>query len=66
MAERKFGRKAQRKSYDSHGECTNKNNISNRVDELISMANFDTDPNGSYTGVPETPGEVPVQDADDL
>ena len=25
-----------------------------------------TDPLGSYTGVPETPGEVPTQDADDL
>ena len=25
-----------------------------------------TDPQGSYTGVPEQPGEKPVQDADDL
>ena len=25
-----------------------------------------TDPQGSYTGVPEPPGEKPVQDADDL
>ncbi|RKJ60057.1 hypothetical protein D7Y09_17885 [bacterium 1XD42-1] len=25
-----------------------------------------TDPNGSWTGVPENPMEVPVQDADDL
>ena len=25
-----------------------------------------TDPNGSYTGRPEVPGEKPVQDADDL
>lgn len=25
-----------------------------------------TDPNGSYTGYPENPNEVPVQDADDL
>ena len=25
-----------------------------------------TDPQGSYTGVPEEPGEAPVQDADDL
>lgn len=25
-----------------------------------------TDPQGSYTGRPETPGEIPVQDADDL
>lgn len=27
---------------------------------------FDTDPMGSYTGHPEKPYEVPVQDADDL
>lgn len=26
----------------------------------------DTDPLGSYTGVPDNPYEVPVQDADDL
>jgi len=25
-----------------------------------------TDPQGSYTGKPEAPGETPVQDADDL
>ena len=27
---------------------------------------IDVDPFGSYTGVPEDPEEVPVQDADDL
>ncbi len=27
---------------------------------------IDTDPQGSYTGRPEDPYEVPVQDADDL
>ncbi|MFI3312503.1 MAG: hypothetical protein R3Y62_01315 [Eubacteriales bacterium] len=26
----------------------------------------DTDPEGSYTGVPQNPGEIPTQDADDL
>jgi hypothetical protein len=26
----------------------------------------DTDPQGSYTGKPENPEDVPVQDADDL
>ena len=25
-----------------------------------------TDPQGSYSGVPENPGEKPVQDVDDL
>jgi len=27
---------------------------------------IDTDPFGSYTGVPDDPEEIPVQDADDL
>lgn len=27
---------------------------------------FSADPQGSYTGVPADPNEVPVQDADDL
>jgi hypothetical protein len=27
---------------------------------------IETDPNGSYTGRPENPFEIPVQDADDL
>lgn len=30
------------------------------------VASFGTDPQGSYTGVPEVPNERPVQDADDL
>ncbi len=31
-----------------------------------SMAHPMTDPQGMYTGVPEDPYDVPVQDADDL
>lgn len=34
-------------------------------DESV-MENAFTDPQGMYTGVPENPYEVPVQDADDL
>ena len=30
------------------------------------LASFITDPNGSYTGTPIDPTEVPVQDVDDL
>lgn len=37
-----------------------------RVKHIISMKSAETDPNGSYTGVPENPFEKPVQDADDL
>lgn len=34
--------------------------------EILSMENISTDPNGSWTGVPLNPFDVPVQDADDL
>lgn len=40
--------------------------ISQRVQDIISMQDCVTDPNGSYTGVPENPYEKPVQDVDDL
>ncbi len=40
--------------------------LNKRVENIISMQNVKTDPNGSYTGVPENPYEQPVQDADDL
>ncbi len=33
---------------------------------LIDMRSTETDPYGSYTGVPADPTEEPVQDADDL
>ena len=33
---------------------------------LTDLSSDKTDPNGSYTGRPEDPREVPVQDADDL
>ena len=36
------------------------------VEEIIHMAPSKTDPQGSYTGKPLEPGEVPVQDSDDL
>ncbi len=40
--------------------------INKRLEGLTSMASPETDPQGMYTGVPENPYEVPVQDADDL
>ncbi|MCI8361167.1 MAG: hypothetical protein HFE86_07520 [Clostridiales bacterium] len=36
------------------------------VEEIIRIAPSQTDPQGSYTGKPLDPGEVPVQDSDDL
>ncbi len=40
--------------------------INKRLEVFTSMASTETDPQGMYTGVPENPYEVPVQDADDL
>lgn len=41
--------------------------INKRLEGFMStMASTATDPQGMYTGVPEDPYEVPVQDADDL
>ena len=34
--------------------------------EIVSMKETQTDPNGSWTGVPQNPYDKPVQDADDL
>lgn len=39
------------------------------TDQMIQeygLLNVDSDPLGSYTGVPQEPEEKPVQDADDL
>jgi len=33
---------------------------------FISEKSLETDPQGSYTGYPKDPNEVPTQDADDL
>ena len=36
------------------------------VQAIIHRRASKTDPNGSYTGLPENPQELPQQDADDL
>ena len=43
-----------------------KSEISDKVNQLFNMKDTQTDPNGSYTGVPSNPYDMPVQDADDL
>ncbi|MCL2018992.1 MAG: hypothetical protein FWG70_04455 [Oscillospiraceae bacterium] len=48
-----------------------RNNETNRVMQkpreiIAAVVARDTDPNGSYTGVPVNKNEKPVQDADDL
>lgn len=40
--------------------------LSERIRGIIAMQSCATDPNGSYTGVPENSKEKPIQDADDL
>lgn len=55
-------------------KAKNKSQINNNIDDVMSkprriigmMPSDGTDPNGSYTGVPENRYEKPVQDADDL
>lgn len=37
-----------------------------KAEMLTDMRSTETDPYGSYTGVPTDPKEKPVQDADDL
>lgn len=41
-------------------------NKKNPVEEIIHISPSKTDPQGSYTGKPLDPDEVPVQDSDDL
>ena len=41
----------------------NKTDVENEDNDFTS---YDTDPFGSYTGVPEEKGEKPIQDVDDL
>lgn len=45
-----------------NADCKTQPNPKQRITNPPSKC----DPLGSYTGVPETPGEVPTQDADDL
>ncbi len=40
--------------------------IKKKVEEIVSMRDLACDPNGSYTGVPTDPMDMPVQDVDDL
>lgn len=40
--------------------------MSRKIKELLNQNERANDPQGSYTGKPENPDEVPVQDADDL
>lgn len=70
MAQEKSSHRKTHISYDKNGRYdpqyhTNQS-VSKKVNQIISMANYDTDPLGSYTGLPENNQEIPTQDADDL
>ena len=43
-----------------------KNSPMEKAKQLTNLAAPDVDPQGSWTGQPVDPHEVPVQDADDL
>ena len=44
---------------------TERNTISESADFTVK-SRIDTDPLGSWTGTPDDPNEMPIQDADDL
>ena len=50
--------------------CQNKKDAPTRVNFYAKMSTdqnrINTDPQGSYTGVPDDPYDKPIQDADDL
>ena len=53
-----------------NNSCQNSKNAQYRVDFYTKMSmdqdRINTDPQGSYTGVPDDPYDKPIQDADDL
>ena len=53
-------------NFKKHKNCHNNKCLTNKIADISSMQDKKTDPNGSYTGVPENPYDKPVQDADDL
>ena len=53
-----------------NNSCQNHKKTLNRVNFYAKMSEdqdrINTDPQGSYTGVPDDPYDKPIQDADDL
>ena len=53
-----------------NNSCQNSKNTPHRVNFYAKMSTdqnrINTDPQGSYTGVPDDPYDKPIQDADDL
>ena len=53
-----------------NNSCQNKKDAPTRVNFYAKMSTdqnrINTDPQGSYTGVPDDPYDKPIQDADDL
>lgn len=53
-----------------NNSCQNSKNTPRRVNFYVNMSEdrerINTDPQGSYTGVPDDPYDKPIQDADDL
>ena len=55
---------------NANNNCQNSKNALSRVNFYAKMGEdqdrINTDPQGSYTGVPDDPYDKPIQDADDL
>ena len=51
---------------DARKSKQEKDSPMNRAMDMTGWQSAKTDPQGSWTGTPADPGEIPVQDADDL
>lgn len=56
----------QNKNTPSGQQVQNSRRVKQVVEAMVEKSSLKTDPQGSYTGTPKQPLEVPVQDADDL
>ena len=50
----------------NRGKTSNRDKVMQVVAAMVDEGSLKTDPQGSYTGKPKEPLEIPVQDADDL
>ncbi len=67
MAQRQFGEKKRTLRFGTEKEKKQRQAaISAKIGQMIDLADYETDPFGSYTGIAENPWEIPMQDADDL
>ena len=60
----------EKRKKNANNSCQSKKDAPTRVNFYAKMSTdqnrINTDPQGSYTGVPDDPYDKPIQDADDL